>query len=282
MSLGYNRLVDGIIELALLEDVGAGDVTTEALVPRKMQICARLVAKGEGVVSGQWVVERVYAQLDSEVRYSKVCPDGGRVKRGDVIGEVQGAYASLLVGERTALNFLQRLSGIATLTRMYVEAIDGLPVRLLDTRKTAPGQRILEKRAVVDGGGANHRIGLYDLAMIKDNHIAVAGGIQQAVKEVRKRIPAYMKIEVETSTLAEVDEALTSGAEIIMLDNMDIETMREAVNAIKRRALVEASGNVTLDRIRAIAETGVDFISCGAITHSAPILDISMKIGVEQ
>ena len=282
MSLGYNRLVDGIIELALLEDVGAGDVTTEALVPRKMQTCARLVAKGEGVGSGQWVVERVYAQLDSEVRYSKVCPDGGRVQRGDVIGEVQGAYASLLVGERTALNFLQRLSGIATLTRMYVEAIDGLPVRLLDTRKTAPGQRILEKRAVVDGGGANHRIGLYDLAMIKDNHIAVAGGIQQAVKEVRKRIPAYMKIEVETSTLAEVDEALTSGAEIIMLDNMDIETMREAVNAIRRRALVEASGNVTLDRIRAIAETGVDFISCGAITHSAPILDISMKIGVEQ
>ena len=199
-----------------------------------------------------------------------------------MIGEVQGAYASLLVGERTALNFLQRLSGIATLTRMYVEAIDGLPVHLLDTRKTAPGQRILEKRAVVDGGGANHRIGLYDLAMIKDNHIAVAGGIRQAVKEVRKRIPAYMKIEVETSTLAEVDEALASGAEIIMLDNMDIETMREAVNAIKRRALVEASGNVTLDRIRAIAETGVDFISCGAITHSAPILDISMKIGVEQ
>ena len=282
MSLGYNRLVDGIIELALLEDVGAGDVTTEALVPRKMQTCARLVAKGEGVVSGQWVVERVYAQLDSEVRYNKVCPDGGCVKRGDVIGEVQGAYASLLVGERTALNFLQRLSGIATLTRMYVEAIDDLPVRLLDTRKTAPGQRILEKRAVVDGDGANHRIGLYDLAMIKDNHIAVAGGIQQAVKEVRKRIPAYMKIEVETSTLAEVDEALASGAEIIMLDNMDIETMREAVNAIKRRALVEASGNVTLDRIRAIAETGVDFISCGAITHSAPILDISMKIGVEQ
>ena len=282
MSLGYNRLVDGIIELALLEDVGAGDVTTEALVPRKMQTCARLVAKGEGVVYGQWVVERVYAQLDSEVRYSNVCPDGGRVKRGDVIGEVQGAYSSLLVGERTALNFLQRLSGIATLTRMYVEAIDGLPVRLLDTRKTAPGQRILEKRAVVDGGGANHRIGLYDLAMIKDNHIAVAGGIQQAVKEVRKRIPAYMKIEVETSTLAEVDEALASGAEIIMLDNMDIETMREAVNAIRRRALVEASGNVTLDRIRAIAETGVDFISCGAITHSAPILDISMKIGVEQ
>lgn len=278
MVLKYSGLVDQIIDLALLEDLGSGDVATEALVAREAQAHARLVAKGDGVVSGQWVAERVFAHLDGGVRYRAICPDGGRVKRGDVIAEINGPYASLLEGERTALNFLQHLSGIATVTSKYVAAIGDLPTRLLDTRKTAPGQRVLEKRAVVDGGGANHRMGLYDLAMIKDNHIAVAGGIRQAVEGVRRHIPVYMKVEVETSTLEEVDEALASGVEIIMLDNMDVETMRAAVRRIGGRALVEASGNVTLERVRAIAETGVDFISSGAITHSAPILDISMKM----
>lgn len=279
MALKYSGLVDRIIDLALLEDLGSGDVATEALVAREAQAHARLVAKGDGVVSGQWVAERVFAHLDGGVRYRAICPDGGRVKRGDLIAEINGPYASLLEGERTVLNFLQHLSGIATVTSKYVAAIGDLPTRLLDTRKTAPGQRVLEKRAVVDGGGANHRMGLYDLAMIKDNHIAVAGGIRQAVEGVRKHIPVYMKVEVETSTLEEVDEALACGVEIIMLDNMDVETMRAAVRRIGGRALVEASGNVTLERVRAIAETGVDFISSGAITHSALILDISMKMG---
>lgn len=279
MALKYSGLVNRIIDLALQEDLGSGDVATEALVAREAQAHARLVAKGEGVVSGQWVAERVFAHLDGGVRYRAICPDGGRVKRGDLIAEINGPYASLLEGERTTLNFLQHLSGIATVTSKYVAAIGDLPTRLLDTRKTAPGQRVLEKRAVVDGGGANHRMGLYDLAMIKDNHIAVAGGIRQAVEGVRKHIPVYMKVEVETSTLEEVDEALACGVEIIMLDNMDVETMRAAVRRIGGRALVEASGNVTLERVRAIAETGVDFISSGAITHSAPILDISMKMG---
>ncbi len=279
MALKYSSLVDRIIDLALLEDLGSGDVATEALVAREAQAHARLVAKGDGVVSGQWVAERVFAHLDGGVRYRAICPDGGRVKRGDLIAEINGPYASLLEGERTALNFLQHLSGIATVTSKYVAAIGDLPTRLLDTRKTAPGQRVLEKRAVVDGGGANHRMGLYDLAMIKDNHIAVAGGIRQAVEGVRRHIPVYMKVEVETSTLEEVDEALACGVEIIMLDNMDVETMRAAVRRIGGRALVEASGNVTLERVRVIAETGVDFISSGAITHSAPILDISMKMG---
>lgn len=279
MALKYSGLVDRIIDLALLEDLGSGDVATEALVAREAQAHARLVAKGEGVVSGQWVAERVFAHLDGGVRYRAICPDRGRVKRGDLIAEINGPYVSLLEGERTALNFLQHLSGIATVTSKYVAAIGDLPTRLLDTRKTAPGQRVLEKRAVVDGGGANHRMGLYDLAMIKDNHIAVAGGIRQAVEGVRRHIPVYMKVEVETSTLEEVDEALACGVEIIMLDNMDVETMRAAVQRIGGRALVEASGNVTLERVRVIAETGVDFISSGAITHSAPILDISMKMG---
>lgn len=279
MALKYSGLVDRIIDLALQEDLGSGDVATEALVAREAQAHARLMAKGDGVVSGQWVAERVFAHLDGGVRYRAICPDGGRVKRGDLIAEINGPYVSLLEGERTALNFLQHLSGIATVTSKYVAAIGDLPTRLLDTRKTAPGQRVLEKRAVVDGGGANHRMGLYDLAMIKDNHIAVAGGIRQAVEGVRRHIPVYMKVEVETSTLEEVDEALACGVEIIMLDNMDVETMRAAVRRIGGRALVEASGNVTLERVRAIAETGVDFISSGAITHSAPILDISMKMG---
>lgn len=279
MALKYSGLVDRIIDLALQEDLGSGDVATEALVAREAQAHARLMAKGDGVVSGQWVAERVFAHLDGGVRYRAICPDGGRVKRGDLIAEINGPYVSLLEGERTVLNFLQHLSGIATVTSKYVAAIGDLPTRLLDTRKTAPGQRVLEKRAVVDGGGANHRMGLYDLAMIKDNHIAVAGGIRQAVEGVRRHIPVYMKVEVETSTLEEVDEALACGVEIIMLDNMDVETMRAAVRRIGGRALVEASGNVTLERVRAIAETGVDFISSGAITHSAPILDISMKMG---
>lgn len=278
MVLEYGGLVDKIIDLALLEDIGAGDVATEALVARQARARARLVAKGVGVVSGQWVAARVFARLDADVRYRAVCPDGGRVAKGDLVAEVEGSYASLLEGERTVLNFLQRLSGIATITSRYVAAIGELPARLLDTRKTAPGQRVLEKRAVADGGGVNHRMGLYDLAMIKDNHIAVAGGIRAAVEGVRRRLPAYMKIEVETSTLAEVDEALGCGVEIIMLDNMDLETMREGVRRINGKALVEASGNVTLERVRAIAETGVDFISSGAITHSAPVLDISMKM----
>ena len=273
----YRAQWDALIALALQEDVGSGDVATRALIRPESMITARWVAKAEGVLSGLEVALRVFQTLDSRITMESAFGAGGRVKAGDTVATFCGDYQALLTGERTALNFVQRMSGIATATRAFVDAIGDLPTRLLDTRKTLPGHRVLDKQAVRDGGGTNHRMGLYDLAMIKDNHIVAAGGISAAVKAVRAAIPAYLRVEVETSSLAEVSEALEARADIIMLDNMSLEMMREAVTLIAHRALTEASGNVTVERVRAIAETGVDFISTGAITHSVKALDISMK-----
>lgn len=273
----YRAHWDALIALALQEDVGSGDVATRALIRPESMITARWVAKAEGVLSGLEVALRVFQTLDSRITMESAFGAGARVKAGDTVATFYGDYQALLTGERTALNFVQRMSGIATATRAFVDAIGDLPTCLLDTRKTLPGHRVLDKQAVRDGGGTNHRMGLYDLAMIKDNHIVAAGGIAAAVKAVRSAIPAYLRVEVETSSLAEVAEALEARADIIMLDNMSLEMMREAVTLIGHRALTEASGNVTVERVRAIAETGVDFISTGAITHSVKALDISMK-----
>jgi len=273
----YRAHWDALIALALQEDVGSGDVATRALIRPESMITARWVAKAEGVLSGLEVALRVFQTLDSRITMESAFGAGERVKAGDTVATFRGDYQALLTGERTALNFVQRMSGIATATRAFVDAIGDLPTRLLDTRKTLPGHRVFDKQAVRDGGGTNHRMGLYDLAMIKDNHIVAAGGIAAAVKAVRAAIPAYLRVEVETSSLAEVAEALEARADIIMLDNMSLEMMREAVALIGHRALTEASGNVTVERVRAIAETGVDFISTGAITHSVKALDISMK-----
>ena len=273
----YTAQWDALIALALQEDVGSGDVATRALIRPQSMITARWVAKAEGVLSGLEVALRVFQTLDSRITMESAFGAGERVKAGDTVATFRGDYQALLTGERTALNFVQRMSGIATATRAFVDAIGDLPTRLLDTRKTLPGHRVFDKQAVRDGGGTNHRMGLYDLAMIKDNHIVAAGGIAAAVKAVRAAIPAYLRVEVETSSLAEVAEALEARADIIMLDNMSLEMMREAVALIGHRALTEASGNVTVERVRAIAETGVDFISTGAITHSVKALDISMK-----
>lgn len=279
---GYTGLLDELIDLAFREDIGSGDLATEAIFSPEQRAEARLVAKAEGVVSGLWVVEHVFRRLDAGVVFCPRVQDGARVSRGDLLATVEGRCVALLSGERLALNFLQRMSGIATQTRAFVEAIGNLPTRFLDTRKTVPGLRVLDKMAVRDGGGANHRMGLYDLAMIKDNHIAAAGGILPAVQAVRARIPVYTRVEVETTTLEEVDLALEAGADIIMLDNMDLEQMRGCVRRIDGRALTEASGNITLARVRAVAETGVDFLSSGSVTHSVEALDISMKIEMQR
>ncbi len=267
-----------LLRLALQEDIGTGDLATEALRLHKVEGAARLVAKADGVMSGLDVCFAVYGLLHPAMQYAPRKRAGDTLRKGDTLAEIMGPFDVLLTGERTALNFLQHLSGVSTLTRQYVEALEGTGVRLLDTRKTAPGQRALEKCAVRDGGGTNHRMGLFDMAMIKDNHILAAGSITKAVQAAKAYIPAFTRIEVETTSLAQVEEALACQVEIIMLDNMPLELMREAVALIGHRAMTEASGNVTLSTIRAIASTGVDFISAGAITHSAPALDISMQI----
>lgn len=267
-----------LIELAFQEDIGSGDITTESLIPVHERRNAFLVAKAPGIIAGSGIVEMVFRQLDPQLDWRPLVDDGDRVERGDVIVEFSASYRALLSGERTALNFLQRLSGIATASNEYVRALEGYKTRILDTRKTLPGFRLLDKYAVRAGGGTNHRIGLYDMVMIKDNHIAVAGGISKAIKTTRDHLGYGIKIEVETTILEEVREAVESGADIIMLDNMDNETMREAVNLIGGRALTEASGNMTLERLREVAETGVDYISVGALTHSVLALDISQRI----
>ena len=270
--------IDRIVRQALGEDIGLGDVTTRATVPEGTLSRAELVAKEDFVLAGIDVAGRVFALLDPAVDFEKLREDGQPIRRGEVLAWLRGEARSLLQGERVALNLLQRMSGIATHTARFVRELEGSGATVVDTRKTAPGLRVLEKYAVRMGGGQNHRFGLYDGVLIKDNHIKAAGSITEAVEKVRKRASHSHKIEVETKTLEEVREALAEKVDIIMLDNMQIDTMQEAVKVINGRALVEASGNVTLDTIRAIAETGVDFISSGSLTHSAPAADISMKI----
>lgn len=270
--------IDRIIAEALAEDIHTGDITTLALQLGSRRIDGFLKAKEEMVVCGIDVVRKVFAAVDSTAVFSPCCSDGDKASAGDIIARFSGDAALLLQGERVALNLLQRMSGVATLTSRFVKAVEGTRARIVDTRKTTPGLRVLEKYAVRAGGGINHRTGLYDGVLIKENHIAAAGGIATAISRVRSYIPHTLKIEIETETLAEVAEALAAGADIIMLDNMSNAMMREAVAMIAGKALTEASGGVNLATVRGIAETGVDIISVGALTHSAPAMDISMLL----
>lgn len=276
-GLDFN-VIDPIIELALNEDIGAGDITTNTVIPGAMETQATMTAKADGVVAGLPIAKRVFDRLSNEIEWNPYVEEGARVKKGEVLVEIRGSYRALLTGERLALNFMQRMSGIATETAKYVDEIADFKTEILDTRKTLPGFRYLDKYSVKIGGGTNHRIGLYDMVMIKDNHIKVAGGITQAVREIRANIDCGIKIEVETTNLEEVQEAIDAGADIIMLDNMDNATMATAVGLVDGRAKVEASGNMNLDRLKGVAATGVDFISIGALTHSVVAMDISMNI----
>ncbi len=266
-----------IIEQALAEDVGDGDVTTEATIAPDALSTAVVLAKQDLVLAGLDVSREVFQVLDPAVQFTANAKDGDRIPSGVEIARLSGRTRVLLSGERVALNLLQHLSGIATLTAKYVEHIKGTTAQVLDTRKTIPGLRQLEKYAVKIGGGRNHRMGLYDMVLIKDNHIKAAGSIADAVRGARDQSHG-LPIEVETRDLAEVNEALAAKVDIIMLDNMPLDRMRAAVKLISGKAKIEASGNVTLDTIRSIAETGVDYISSGSLTHSAPAADISMKI----
>jgi len=268
--------IDQIIDIALAEDIHTGDITTLSVLPKPRKMRARLIAKEPMVLAGIAVAERVFARLDANVKFKAEFADGDALKVGEVIARIEGDAAALLQAERVSLNLLQRMCGIATQTAAYVREIEGTGARVVDTRKTTPGLRVLEKYAVRVGGGTNHRTGLYDGVLIKENHIAAAGGIKEAVRLARAYIPHTLKIEVETETLAEVSQALEAGADIIMLDNMGLVEMKQAVLSIGKRALVEASGGVNLTSIRAIAETGVDIISVGALTHSVKAADISM------
>ncbi|MDI3328278.1 MAG: carboxylating nicotinate-nucleotide diphosphorylase [Alicyclobacillaceae bacterium] len=272
------RMVREIVERALQEDIGHGDVTTRHIVPPGVRAKGVLIAKGSGVIAGLPVAEMVFRTLEERLQFRRCVEEGDAVGPGQVIAEVEGPAAAILTGERVALNFLQRLSGIATKTARYVELVRYYHARITDTRKTTPGLRILEKYAVQVGGGVNHRFGLFDAVLIKDNHIALAGGVKQAIMAVRRGVPHTMKIEVEVETFDQIDEALEVKADIIMLDNMTVEQMREAVERINGRALVEASGSVTEENLVDIAKTGVDYISVGALTHSAAALDISLDI----
>jgi nicotinate-nucleotide pyrophosphorylase (carboxylating) len=271
-----NAATSDLVAQALAEDIGAGDVTTEATVPAGARARAVIAQKAPGVVFGLSVAEQVFASLDSDASIERLTPEGVWRDQGEVLG-LEGSAAAILTGERTALNFLQRLSGVATMTARCVREIEGSGARILDTRKTTPGLRALEKAAVAAGGGTNHRAGLYDAVLIKENHAALAGGVREAIRRVRERAPEF-PIEVECRTLAEVDEALAACAPRLLLDNMTVEQLRLAVVHVEGRAELEASGGVTLETLREIASTGVHFISVGALTHSAPALDLSLLL----
>jgi len=273
-----NILVDKIIEQALLEDIGTGDITTKSIIPSNLKAKGIIKTFGEGVVAGLGIACLVFKKLDSDITFQEKIKDGTKVARGKVLAEITGPARTILKGERVALNFLQRMSGIATITSKFCQEVKDFPARIVDTRKTTPGLRILEKYAVRMGGGYNHRFGLYDAVLIKDNHIAVAGGIKSAVNSVRKQISHTVKIEVEVENLSQFQEALEMKVDIIMLDNMNLDTMKEAVKMVKGKVLIEASGGITLEKARKIAQTGVDLISIGALTHSVKSLDISMEI----
>lgn len=282
MALSQQQIIDA----ALAEDVAHGDATSNALISPAARCHVTLIAKQAGILSGMAVFRAVFEALDADLDAWQSQDDGGAVQAGQTVATFHGNTRAVLAGERTALNFLQHLSGIATATRAYVDALDGLNCRVVDTRKTTPLLRTLEKAAVAHGGGANHRHNLTDGVLIKENHIAAAGGINNAVTRARQHAHHLVKVEVEVTNLDELRLALAAGADVIMLDNMDNATMREAVrinnNTAGRAAVLEASGNVSLERIRAMAETGVDLISVGAITHSAPALDLSLLITAGQ
>ncbi|MBS1328004.1 MAG: carboxylating nicotinate-nucleotide diphosphorylase [Oscillospiraceae bacterium] len=270
--------VDDIIKTALQEDINYLDTTTDLMIPATARSTARFMAKAEGVVCGLEVALRVFELLDPTFSYEIRLPEGSRVAYGDIIAELEGSTRCLLKGERTALNLLQHMSGVASATDRYVRLVEGTRAAITDTRKTLPGLRALQKYAVTVGGGKNHRFNLSDGAMLKDNHIDAAGGIPQAVAAIREKLGHMVKLEVETRNLDEVRQALDAGADVIMLDNMDCPTMKAAVDLVAGRALLEASGGITDETLRAVAETGVDIVSIGALTHSVKALDISMKI----
>lgn len=272
------QFLNQLIDMALAEDIGAGDITTDYLVPCDSHGQGIIVAKEDIVLAGLDIAKMVFQRLDPKINIQSAYEDGAEIACGETVLSLEGRLRALLTAERPALNFLQHLSGIATRVRTYVKALKNSRVKLVDTRKTTPGWRVLEKYAVRMGGAHNHRMGLFDGVLIKDNHIAACGGIQQAVAEVRKHISHFIKIEVEVSDRAGILDALKSRADVIMLDNMDIAHIREAVSMIHNRAIVEVSGGVTLKHLTALARTGVDLISVGALTHSARAVDLSMRI----
>lgn len=278
--MDFSKHIDRIIDLALEEDIGPGDITTQHLVAPQAEGRGEIVAKEDLVVAGLDLARRVFKRIDTGMELDSAFTDGDWVRKGETAAALSGRLAPLLTGERTALNFLQRLSGIATLTRRYVALLEGKDVKLLDTRKTTPGWRELEKWAVRVGGGTNHRMGLYDAVLIKDNHIAAAGSISEAVKRVRSKVPDGTTIEVETEDLDQVREAMDAGAHIIMLDNMTKEKIKAAVALVGGSCKLEVSGGITKKRLAELADTGIDYISSGALTHSARAVDLSMRIFV--
>jgi len=275
-TIELSERVDQSIRRALDEDIGPGDATTDSIIPADASLRGQIVAKQSGVVAGLEVARRVFLQLSEQVNFEVKVEEGAQVEKRTVLVDLYGPARALLTGERTALNFLGRMSGIATLTREYMDAVKGTKAIILDTRKTAPGLRETDKLAVRLGGGENHRIGLFDMVLIKDNHIDFAGSITAAVRRVRERV-SDLEIEVETRTLDDVREALELGVERILLDNMSAEMMRQAVAINDGRAKLEASGNVTIENLRQVAETGVDYISVGALTHSVKVFDVSLE-----
>ena len=282
MGLSNTPQIKQFIAQAMAEDLGQGDVTTEALISKTQRGRASIVAKASGIIAGVEIAKQVFLKVDPELKLAILIEDGTEVKPGDIVAKIEGKVASILKAERVALNFLQHLSGIASETGRYVQATKGLPVQITDTRKTTPGLRTLEKYAVRVGGGKNHRTHLGDGILIKDNHLVALRRQGLSIKEImikaRQKASQKLKIEIEVKTPREAVEAARAGADIIMLDNMGLEDMRQAVQLIKGRALIEASGGITLDRVRAVAETGVDLISIGALTHSTKALDISLEL----
>lgn len=279
----YLNLINKLLDLGIEEDINTGDVTTESIIPASTKAVATMTAKQDGIISGLDIVRMVYDRFQSDVVFTPYFKDGDAVKKGDVILRIEASYPTLLRGERLSLNIFQRMCGIATETAKYVRELEGTNTELLDTRKTAPGLRVLDKMAVKHGGGTNHRMGLYDMAMIKDNHIKMAGGIAKAVSQVRAHVSDNIRIEVEATNLDEVRQAVEAGADIIMLDNMDNTAMAEAVGIIReadRGIKTEASGNMNIARLKEVAATGVDYISVGALTHTVKAMDISMNVQV--
>lgn len=277
MRAETKEVIDDLIERAFAEDIKTGDVTTNAIIDKNASAKAVWISKDEGIAAGLKIAEKVFKKLDPDLEWQLLADNGESISDGMKIVEISGHTRALLTAERTALNIAQRMSGIATQTRRFVDKISGFEAKILDTRKTIPGLRLLDKRAVVIGGGQNHRIGLYDMALIKDNHIAAAGSITNAVQKVRQYQPD-ITVEVETTNVQQVDEALSAGADIIMLDNMTVELMQKTVRQVGGSAKTEASGNVSIFNVREIAQTGVDYISVGALTHSVQAFDISQLL----
>jgi nicotinate-nucleotide pyrophosphorylase (carboxylating) len=273
----WRENLDSLIEMALQEDIPKGDITSESIIPQESISRAIILAKEDGILAGIRVAERVFKKIDPSVSFRIHRRDGGEIKKGDKLADLKGPSISLLKGERTALNFLQRLSGIATTTSMFVQALANTKTKVLDTRKTTPGLRSLEKYAVKMGGGKNHRLNLSEMVMIKDNHLKITRSLSEAVRLARKKIKSGIKIEVETTNLEQVQEAVESGADIIMLDNMSLDRMKKVVDWVKGKVPLEVSGNINIVKAKKIAQIGVDYISVGALTHSYKSLDISME-----